>query len=156
MQQKIVQRFLDSPEIGFLRIRRCFEVAITSCAKDSPPHYGLLLCVHTTTNCQNRVGFLCTGAKSTNYKKTDWLNLNPSPRHAWPHRCVLRAFVRSCPTFSAVLYLTIRYRRGPLEYQIPVLGAPIVWWNCMGMPEEKICHNQDEGHADETWRRLRQ
>ena len=35
-----------------------------SSTKDSTPHYGLLLCVHTFTKRRNRVGCLCTGAIS--------------------------------------------------------------------------------------------
>jgi hypothetical protein len=38
------------------------SISITSSTKDSTPHYGLLLCVHTITNRCNRAGCQCTDA----------------------------------------------------------------------------------------------
>ena len=41
------------------------SISITSFTKDSAPHYGLLLCVHTITNRRNRAGCPCTDASGT-------------------------------------------------------------------------------------------
>ena len=90
------------------------SISITSSTKDSTPHYGLLLCVHTFTKRRNRDGCLCICApalrnppccarKLSNFTKIYWFSL------------------RKCDhTVSYHLYIVIRYLWLPVPHIIGI------------------------------------